>query len=60
MVRLSEDVGVAGAATRFRAAAPAVWPRRSRQHVLRAPPCVVVLPPTVGKYRTDAESDDVN
>ena len=37
-----------------------VWPHRARQHVLRPSPCVVVVPPAVGKLCTDAESDDIN
>jgi len=43
VVRSVQDMGVAGVAARFSVATPAVRTRRSRQHVLRPPSCVVVL-----------------
>jgi len=45
---------------RFRAAAPAVWPRRSRQHVLRSATCVVVLSPASRTDDTNPKSDDID
>jgi len=60
IVRSAENPVWSGAAARFRAAAPAVWPRRSRQHVLRSATCVVVLSPASRTDDTNPKSDDID